>query len=28
MGMSLRAMDTYEKGLKEYMDENGNLIYG
>ena len=28
MGMSLRAMDTYEKGLEEYMDENGNLIYG
>lgn len=28
MGMSLRAMATYEKGLKEYMDENGNLIYG
>lgn len=28
MGMSLRAMTTYEKGLEEYMDENGNLIYG
>jgi enoyl-[acyl-carrier protein] reductase I len=28
MGMSLRAMATYEKGLEEYMDENGNLIYG
>ena len=27
MGMSLRAMATYEKGLEEYMDENGNLIY-
>lgn len=28
MGMSLRAMATYEKGLEEYMDEDGNLIYG
>lgn len=28
MGMSLRAMSTYEKGLEEYMDENGNIIYG
>ena len=28
MGMSLRAMATYEKGLEEYMDENGNIIYG
>lgn len=28
MGMSLRAMATYEKGLEEYMDGNGNLIYG
>lgn len=28
MGISLRAMATYEKGLEEYMDENGNLIYG
>ena len=28
MGMSLRAMATYEKGLEEYMDENGNTIYG
>ena len=28
MGMSLCAMATYEKGLEEYMDENGNLIYG
>ena len=28
MGMSLRAMATYEKGLDEYMDENGNIIYG
>lgn len=28
MGMSLKAMTTYEKGLEEYMDEDGNLIYG
>lgn len=28
MGMSLRAMATYQKGLEEYMDENGNFIYG
>lgn len=28
MGMSLRAMATYEKGLEEYMDDNGNIIYG
>ena len=28
MGMSLRSMATYEKGLEEYMDENGNIIYG
>lgn len=28
MGMSIRAMTTYEKGLEEYMDEDGNLIYG
>ena len=28
VGMSLRAMATYEKGLDEYMDENGNIIYG
>ena len=28
MGMSLRAMSTYEKGLEEYMDENGHIIYG
>ena len=27
MGMSLRAMATYQKGLEEYMDENGNIIY-
>ena len=28
VGMSLRAMATYEKGLEEYMDDNGNIIYG
>ena len=28
MGMSLRAMATYQKGLEEYMDENGKIIYG
>jgi enoyl-[acyl-carrier protein] reductase I len=28
VGMSLRAMATYEKGLDEYKDENGNVIYG
>ncbi|MBO5205381.1 MAG: enoyl-ACP reductase [Prevotella sp.] len=28
MGMSLRAMATYQKGLEEYMDEDGNIIYG
>ena len=28
MGMSLRAMNTYQKGLEEYMDENGHIIYG
>ena len=28
MGMSLSAMNTYEKGLEEFMDENGNIIYG
>ena len=28
VGMSLRAMATYEKGLEEFMDEEGNLIYG
>lgn len=28
MGMSLRAMATYQKGLEDYMDENGNIIYG
>ncbi len=28
VGMSLRAMTTYEKGLEEYKDEDGNIIYG
>ncbi|MEG2332175.1 MAG: enoyl-ACP reductase, partial [Bacteroides sp.] len=28
VGMSLRAMATYEKGLEEYMDQEGNIIYG
>ncbi len=28
IGMSLRAMNTYERGLEDYMDENGNIIYG
>lgn len=28
IGMSLRAMATYEKGLDEYKDENGKIIYG
>ena len=28
IGMSLRAMNTYPKGLDEYKDENGNIIYG
>ena len=28
MGMSLRAMNTYQKGLEDYMDENGHIIYG
>lgn len=28
VGMSLRAMATYEKGLEEYMDGEGNIIYG
>uniref|UniRef100_A0AB33J2M0 Enoyl-[acyl-carrier-protein] reductase [NADH] n=4 Tax=unclassified Prevotella TaxID=2638335 RepID=A0AB33J2M0_9BACT len=29
MGMSLRAMTAYEKGIAdEYTDENGNIIYG
>ncbi len=28
MGMSLRAMNQYEKGLDDYKDEHGNIIYG
>jgi enoyl-[acyl-carrier protein] reductase I len=28
MGMSLRAMNQYSKGLEEYTDENGRIIYG
>ena len=28
VGMSLRAMATYEKGLDEYKDEHGKIIYG
>ncbi|MDH6312509.1 enoyl-[acyl-carrier protein] reductase I [Parabacteroides sp. PFB2-10] len=28
MGMSLRAMNQYSKGLDEYTDENGKIIYG
>ncbi len=28
IGMSLRAMNTYERGLEDYMDENGKIIYG
>ncbi|MDR3705897.1 MAG: enoyl-ACP reductase [Paludibacteraceae bacterium] len=28
MGMSLRAMNQYEKGMDEFKDENGNIIYG
>ena len=28
VGMSLRAMATYQKGLEEYMDTDGNIIYG
>jgi enoyl-[acyl-carrier protein] reductase I len=27
MGMSLRAMSIYEKGLEKYIDENGDVIY-
>ena len=27
MGMSLRAMNQYSKGLEEYTDENGHIIY-
>ena len=28
MGTSLRAMTAYERGLEEYMDENGKIQYG
>lgn len=28
MGMSLRAMNQYEKGLEDYTDEQGKIIYG
>ncbi|MDR1524281.1 MAG: SDR family oxidoreductase [Tannerella sp.] len=28
MGMSLRAMNQYSKGLEEFTDENGNVVYG
>ena len=28
MGMSLRAMNQYSKGLEDYTDENGHIIYG
>lgn len=28
MGMSLRAMNQYSKGLEEFTDENGKVIYG
>ncbi len=28
MGMSLRAMNQYEKSFDQFRDENGNLIYG
>ena len=28
MGMSLRAMNQYSKGLEEYTDDKGNIIYG
>ncbi|MDR1678674.1 MAG: enoyl-ACP reductase [Prevotellaceae bacterium] len=28
MGMSLRAMNQYEKGLDDYKDEHGKIIYG
>ena len=28
MGMSLRAMNQYSKGLEEYTDENGHIIFG
>ena len=28
MGMSLRAMNQYSKGLEEYTDESGKVVYG
>ncbi len=28
MGMSLRAMNQYSKGMEEFTDENGKIIYG
>jgi enoyl-[acyl-carrier protein] reductase I len=28
MGMSLRAMDQYQKSFDQYTDENGKIIYG
>lgn len=28
MGMSLRAMNQYSKGMEDFTDENGNVIYG
>jgi len=28
IGMSLQAMTTYEKGLDDYKDESGHIIYG
>ena len=28
MGMSYRAMQQYIKGIDEFRDENGNIIYG
>ena len=28
MGMSLRAMNQYSKGMEDYTDENGKIIYG
>ena len=28
MGMSLRAMNQYSKGIEEYTDYEGNIVYG
>ena len=28
MGMSLHAMNQYSKGLEEYTDESGKIVYG